>query len=131
MIEQRTTLWRYEIQYYQDGAQHLPFLDFFYFHDDEGSEERNEFVLDVRFKHHLLDVYKSPIEYSPSPRESIQGYVYDGVRIKRTQETEEEFKAIESKFYKPNSGCVKEIWRFNVQVWWQGLIFTDTVQTAA
>jgi len=120
--ENDKVIWTCAIQYYKDGIEHVPFADFYYWHHEEGSDERNEFVMDVMFKHYILEPYKSHIGYCPIPKEAIEGYVYDGVRIKRTPENESEFDAIERSFYTYRPGSVKEIWRFSLQEWWRGML---------
>ncbi len=121
--------WGIAIHYLKDGVEpavscmtvYAPWTEY-------GSEKENEKDLDFNFRYALNKPYLDHLVYSPEPRERIEGFVYGGVRVKRscvlTDVAEQEFLEIEKTLhnYNPdNPGYIREIWKYYFTQTWRGI----------
>ncbi|GEM_PF-5511431 len=121
--------WGIAIHYLKDGLEPpVPCMTIYAPWTEYGSEEENEKDLDFNFRYALNKPYLDHLVYSPQPRERIEGFVYDGTRIKRTEaltpEVEEQFLEIEKTLHNYNPdypGYIREIWKYSFRQTWRGI----------
>jgi len=113
--------WGIAIHYLKDGVLHIREMDFVEPWIEQGSKEKNEQNLDFNFKYYLNKPYQDPLKSSLTPRVRIEGFVYEGVRVQRSPETEQEFDEIERSLYKYNPGYIREIWKYSFTETWRGI----------
>jgi len=121
--------WGIAIHYLKDGVEppfscmtvYAPWTEY-------GSEEENEKDLDFNFRYALNKPYLDHFVSSPEPRERVEGFVYGGIRVKRTDiltdVAEQEFIEIEKTLhnYNPdNPGYIREIWKYYFTETWRGI----------
>ena len=118
---QSTNLEYYAIvmRYYKDGVEHIPSMNFLSFYEAE--DVLNEKWMNFNFLLQLNKPYEQPCYYSPTPHQAIEGFIYDGFRVMRSKETEEEFENIERCMPKYTPGRVKEIWKYYFHETWRGV----------
>ena len=120
--------WGIALQYLKDGVLHVPLMDFVQPWNENISDEKDELELDYNFRFQLNAPYQDYLVFSLTPRERIEGFVYGGVRVKRscvlTDVAEQEFLEIEKTLhnYNPdNPGYIREIWKYYFTETWRGI----------
>ena len=113
--------WGIAIQYLKDGLLHIPLMDFMQPWGECGSEEKDDQEMDYNFRFLLNKPYLDHFVYSHVPRERTEGFVYDGIRVKRTRDTEKEFDQIDRSLYRYDPGYIREIWKYSFTETWRGI----------
>jgi len=120
--------WGIATRYFKDGVLHVPLMDFVQPWTEYGNDEENELDLDYHFRYALNKSYEDYLVFSLTPRERVEGFVYGGIRIKRTSALtnviEQEFIEIEKTLhnYNPNNpGYIREIWKYSFTETWRGI----------
>ena len=113
--------WGIAIQYLKDGVLHIPLMDFMQPWGECGSEEKDEQEMDYNFRFLLNKPYLDHFVYSPVPKERTEGFVYDGIRVKRSPVNVSEFDQIDRSLYRYDPGYIREIWKYSFAETWRGI----------
>ena len=90
----------FDVQYFKDGIERLPYMDSKGYLFDEGDDELNKAIANFNFRYELNKPYKEPCVYSPEPIYTVVGFIYDGERIKIADD--------------------RELWKYSIKIRWQG-----------
>lgn len=126
--------WGIACKFYKDGEEHVTCMDFVSPISPLGTLEDVEKHINEIFLSQINQPYQDHLLYSPYPKERVEGFVYDGFRVKRSHKLEQEFVEIEKNLhsYPDNIGYIREIHKYYYYETWRGIkTYREVIESKA